>query len=319
MGGDDSDCPVAYEQRDVQPGGGADAACGGLVDFGIVDDGIHALAPLALEHLSRLGLLQVDGQARELLGSRSVDCLEAKAPGPVRKSDQNEAGVDELTQAACDQLEQGGQVDLRGEGVPDFVQILELTRPASGRLVQARVLDGDGGLRREQCHELLVLSREVRAALLLGQVEIPESDASQHDRDAEKGVHRGVVRGEADGAGILRDVVQPERCCLPDEHAENPPSSWEIADGSVGLRIDSVGEESLQLRPGWVDHPKRGVTCSGQHAGGLDQLLQDRVERELRGERDARLEQRSQPVLPVVNRHGAYSTVAEWSVAQTGR
>ena len=130
---------------------------------------------------------------------------------PLGSSDRDEARVEQLAQPAGDEVEQPVEVGLGRERVADLVQRLELARPAGRRLVEARVLDRDRRLAREQLDELLVLLGEVLAAGLLGQVEVAVGDAAQMDRHAEEGAHRRVVRREADRARILGEVVEPQR------------------------------------------------------------------------------------------------------------
>src|SRR5439155_7075652 len=132
---------------------------------------------------------------------------------------------DELAQPARDELEQMREVGLGDEGVADLVQRLELAEPAGCRLVEAGVLDRDGGLRGEELAQLLVLLREVLAALLLGQVEVSVGDAAQEDRDAEERAHGRVVRREADRARVARQVVEAERLCVADEDAQDSASA----------------------------------------------------------------------------------------------
>ena len=168
---------------------------------------------------------------------------------------------------------------------------LELARPARCGLVQPRVLDRDGRLRREQLDDLLVLRGELGAILLLGQVEVSEGDASQHDRNAEEGVHRGMVRRKADCAWIPGQVGESQRRAIADQDSEDPASPRQIADRSVRLVVDAVREESLQLGSVRVDDAERGVPCACQRRGGLHHVLEHAVERELGRERDACIEQ----------------------------
>ena len=75
----------------------------------------------------------------------------------------HEPRVEQLAQPPRDEVEQAVEIGLGRERVADLVQRLELPRPARRRLVQARVLDRDRRLRREQLDELLVLLGEVLA------------------------------------------------------------------------------------------------------------------------------------------------------------
>ena len=137
------------------------------------------------------------------------------------------------------------------ERVADLVQRLELARPARRRLVEARVLDRDRGLRGEQRDELLVLLGEVAAAVLLGQVEVPVGDAAQQDRHAEEGVHRRVVRaGSRPSAGRRARSCRRSGRASRDQHAEDAAPARQVADRRVRLGVDPVREEALERAAG---------------------------------------------------------------------
>ena len=70
-----------------------------------------------------------------------------------------------------------------------------------------------------------------------------------------------------------------------------PAAARQVADRRVRLLVDAGRDEALERRAGLVDHPERGVARAGQRRGGLDDLLQQRVERQLGVERDAGVEQ----------------------------
>src|SRR5262249_60813664 len=98
------------------------------------------------------------------------------------KCDRDVPRVDQLAQAARNELEQSREVELADERIADLVQRLELPRPRRRRFVEARVLDGDRGLAREQRDDLFVLVGEVRAVVLLGQLQVPVRDAAERER-----------------------------------------------------------------------------------------------------------------------------------------
>ena len=180
--------------------------------------------------------------------------------------------------------------------LPTSVSDSSWREPARRRLVQPCVLDRDRGLGGEQRDELLVLGGEVLAALLLGQVQVPVGDAAEQDRHAEEGAHRRVVRREADRARVGGEVVQAERLRVADQDAEDPAAVRQVADPLVCLVVDTGRQEALERAAGAVDHAQRGVLRAGQLGGGLDDPLQDRVERELRRDRDSGVD-RSAPAV----------------------
>ena len=94
------------------------------------------------------------------LGSVSTDSVDAQLAVARRQPDREDAGVDQGVQAAGDEIEDRLRLNLRRQRVPDLVEGLELPRPASGRLVEACVLDRHGRLRGEERDDLFVLLGE---------------------------------------------------------------------------------------------------------------------------------------------------------------
>ena len=88
-----------------------------------------------------------------------------------------------------------------------------------------------------------------------------------------------MVSGKPDGARIVAEVVQPQRLRLTDEHAENSPTSWKVADRRMGLGIDAGREEAFQPMARPVDDAERRVPCAGELSRSLDELLQKSIER----------------------------------------
>ena len=166
----------------------------------------------------------------------------------LRERDRDEPRADQLAELLRDELEQRVEVELGDEDVHHLVQRLELRRPARRRLVEARVLDRDRGLGGEQDDRRLVLLVEVGAARLLGEVEVAVDDAAQADRDTEEGLHRRVVRREADRARILVEVVEAQRLRLADEDAEDAAPAGRSPIAVARLLVDARRDEALELR-----------------------------------------------------------------------
>src|SRR5207302_4264306 len=93
--------------------------------------------------------------------------------------DRHDPRINQLPEPLDHELQQAWQVELADERRADLLQGLEMPRPRGRRLVEARVLDRDRRLRRVERDELLVVVVEVRAALLLGQVEVAVGDAAE--------------------------------------------------------------------------------------------------------------------------------------------
>ena len=295
VGGEHPDRPAAGHERHVEPAAGAEPPGRLLVDLGVVEQGVHPLGAAALEHAAALRARSLQLQADDLGRVLAVGGLDPERPVVGRERDRDEARADQPAQPAGDQLEQARELDFARERGPDLIQRLELVRPCGRRLVEARILDRDCGLARERLDELLVGGGE-RALLLLGQVEVPEGTAAQQDRHPEEAAHRRMVGREADRARIVGDRLEPQRAGVGDQRAEDAAAAREGADLRRRVGVDAGVEEALERRPGLVDHAERRIAGAGQGGRGLGELLQEVVERELRAERDSRLDEAAQAI-----------------------
>ena len=143
---DEADRAAARDERNPQPGPGAEAANHVPVDIGIVEHRVAPLAATAIEDATALRCRPGHGLADEILRSLACDRDEPQLVPAGRQQHDDEAGIEQLAQSPCHEVEQKVDVGLRRERVADLVQGLELIRPVNRRLVQPRVLDRDGGL-----------------------------------------------------------------------------------------------------------------------------------------------------------------------------
>ncbi len=222
-------------------------------------------------------------------------CLDAERSVCRRQRDRDEAGVDQAADAACDEVQQRCELDLAGERRSHLVERLELLGPRRRRLVQAGVLDRHGRLARQRLDELLIARRE-RARAPLREVEVAEGAPAQQDRHPEEAAHRRVVRREADRARVVGDRFETERARVADQGAEDAPPLRELPDPVHRLFVDAGVHEALELGPGLVDDSERRIPGLRQRGGGLDELLQQVVERQLGAEGDAGSDEPSQAV-----------------------
>ena len=197
---------------------------------------------------------------------------------------------------SSDEPQDARELDLLGEGVAHLDQGLELTRPARRGLVQTRVLDRDGRLRREERDDVLVLLGEL-AVGLLGQVQVPVGDAAEHDRHPQERRHRRVVRREADRVRMLGEAAEAQGLRVADEHSEDAAPARTVADLPLGLLVDAGHEEALEACPGGVDHTERRVARAGQPRRRLHDPLEHGVEGQLGRDDDARLDELPEPRL----------------------
>src|SRR5204862_6217201 len=114
------------------------------------------------------------------------------------------------------------------------------------------------------------------------------------------GTHRRMPGRKADRARILADLVEAQRPRVADQHAEDAAARRQVADLPPRLRVDAGGDEALEARAAGIEYAESGISGTRQRGRGLDHLLEHRVERELRAERDARLDEGTRPVGPVL-------------------
>ena len=200
---DHTDRLVARDQRHPEAGAGAELPRDLLVHLGIVEHRVDPLAPPALEHRARSSTRSV----RSSSPSRSSAPRHGREPQVVaaaRQGDGDDAArPTQLAQPADDEVEQPLEIGLGRKCVADLVQRLELARPAGRRLVEARVLDRHRCLAGEERDELLVLVRELLAALLLGR-----GRGCRRRRRAAGSARRGSC-ASADGPAGSRPSADP--------------------------------------------------------------------------------------------------------------
>ena len=306
MGDDDSDRASLGHEWNVQSGPDSHSPRGLLIDLGVVEHRIDAFAPSALEDAARLRASELELHSDETVrvGAFAVRGCDAEAlASRLGQGDQYEPRVDERSKPSRDETEQRLELELPREGVSDLVQRLQMAQPSRRGLVQPRVLDRDGRLGRKQLRELLVLVREGASAFLLRQIQVPVGDATEEDRDAEEGAHRWMVGGEPDRARIVAEGREPERLGLPDQDAEDPPSSGQVADRRVSLRVDARRQEAFETGAGLIDDAERRVPGAGELRRRLDELLEEGVEGELRAQRDPCVDEDAQSVERCLLRH----------------
>ncbi len=81
------------------------------------------------------------------------------------------------------------------------------------------------------------------------------------------------------------DVLESQGLLLADKQAQHTAAARQFADRLAGLLVDPHGVEVLQAAALRVEDPERGVAGTGELAGDIQQLLQDRLEVELGDQR----------------------------------
>jgi hypothetical protein len=105
-----------------------------------------------------------------------------------------------------------------------------------------------------------------------------------------------VIARKSDRARILGDVVQPQRRGLSNQDAQDPAAARQLADRRVRLGVDAGREEALESASRAVDHAESRILRVRQVGCGLDDALEENVERELGRQRDPRVDEDAQAV-----------------------
>ena len=115
---------------------------------------------------------------------------------------------------------------------------------------------------------------------------------------------------------MIPDVGQPDGSGLVDEDTEHAAAVRQVTDQRDVVSADADGDELreppiLRFR---VEHAERRIARMCQLGGDLDQSLEQRVQRQLRRERDPRVDETAQPSFD--GGHGAIIGIVEttWSL-----
>jgi hypothetical protein len=137
-------------------------------------------------------------------------------PGRLLEQHEQGARVDQGPSMLDDHVEDPFQIRLEADGPDDrggrlepAHRPLQLTAAVLDVLIEARVVDRYRGPVREHDHELLVRCRELLAAGLVGEIQVPERLAADRDRHAEEARHRRMPGREPVRPRVMCDVGQP--------------------------------------------------------------------------------------------------------------
>ena len=147
--------------------------------------------------------------------------------------------------------------------------------------VGARVGDRGGRLRGEQHQHLLVLGRELRRALLLGEEEVAHVRAAVAHRRALEGLRAYQLAGKAERSDKGGQVREPQRRVQVAEVFEQPRPVGPRRELAVLFRREARADEVLHLSR-LVDGGDHAVAGAGERASAVNDLLQDRGQVETR-------------------------------------
>ncbi|MEZ4588382.1 MAG: hypothetical protein R2909_18545 [Gemmatimonadales bacterium] len=219
--------------------------------------------------------------------------------------DQQTPRLDQRAAAVDDQLEDAGDLGLAADRAGDVGHNRErlggalglvalafgLVAAAAHTFVEARVLNRDRRPVGEHRDRRLVALVELRAAGLLGQVEVSPDVAANPDRHAEEGAHRRVPRGESVGSGVGGHVGEAKRLGVPDQLAQYAVPSRQVADLGAGGVVDTERKEAFQLATALVEDAERRVARPGQLARCVEHEFEHALEIEAGDQRPADLDQ----------------------------
>src|SRR5438034_8365437 len=144
-----------------------------------------------------------------MAGARVHDELLALA-----QHDHETSRVDERAPALSDQLKHVLERDLSADRhghvtgrLEAAYRLLGLPAASLARLIHPRVVDRNRGPHGEDHHRVLVALTEL-PVLLLGQIQVAPGLATDHDRNPQEAVHRGLSVRAAVADGLRADVLQ---------------------------------------------------------------------------------------------------------------
>ena len=124
------------------------------------------------------------------------------------------------------------------------------------------------------------------AVELLGEIEGADHALRGDDRHAEERPHVGMRLGPpAAELGMLVDVARAIRRLRVEHRAEHAVLAGQRAERGDQLVVHPRGEEAAEATLA-VGQPERGEAGAGEHAGAVDEPLQDLVDREPRRDRE---------------------------------
>lgn len=128
------------------------------------------------------------------VGIQADGDLHGERPGVLHGGrDRGQRRSGDLAGPLGDQTEHVGAPAAGHEAVGDLRVRLEPALPQPGVLIEAGVVDGDAGRHRQRRENRLVVLVELRAAPLLGEVQVAEDLVAHPDGHAEEAVHRWMV------------------------------------------------------------------------------------------------------------------------------
>jgi hypothetical protein len=155
--------------------------------------------------------------------------------------------------------------------------------------LQARIVDGDAGRRRQHHGQPLVLRAELGPALFVSEIEAADR-LSAPDRDAEERHHVRMPGREPGRQRVLAHVAQPHRLRVAQQEPEDalalrePPHR--VARELVDARRLQLGQLAV-----FADDAESAVPRVYQPASRVDDPLQHRRQAQIRADAEHRVEQ----------------------------
>ena len=153
--------------------------------------------------------------------------------------------------------------------------------------IQPGVADGDPRVPRERLHDAHVVVGEVLAAVLLGEIEVPDRAALDANGRPEERVHRRMCLREAGATVVGHHVVDADRAVLLDQQSEQAMAARQRSDREPRLIGHPAGDELLDHAV-VAERAERGVLGADQRSDEIDDQLEKSLELWLRGEGDGR-------------------------------
>lgn len=196
----------------------------------------------------------------------------------------------------------GGRAEGTEVGEPRQEHPLELLGAGTDLVVQAGVLDGDAGRAGQGEDHGLVLVVERFAVAAVAQVEVAVDAPADADGDAEERLHRRMACGEARGARVVEEAVDPQGHGVFDEVAEEALAVRQVhpRQGPAFPVFEPQGEELVQSGVVVVQHAQGAVAGVHQLHRGRDDAAEHDRQVQFAADGQHRVQQCPHPLLRAV-------------------
>ena len=286
---------AADEGQQHRRASGQHGGQGGVLDVllgGRVDE--HGLS--GRQHRLGHGVMKGVPGAVEPIGSRPRGRRHRQL-GPVlaRHREDHEVGVRQWLHRLHQELRR----TILGQGQQHPRQLCGRPEPllsSATLLEQPGIVDRHARRRSQRGDQGLVVLGEAFVPGV-GEVEVAEHCVTDPDRHAQEAVHGWVTRREPHSAGVVAEVVEPDRARVVDQRTQDPSAFRKVVDPpSLGLGHPH-GDELLEAETVRREHSQGGVLSAHQLMHHLDDPVQHGPQVQVADDREVGLHQTTEAIV----------------------